>query len=81
MEENLISEAISLTIFGMGFVFVFLILLVFVTKLMSYLLNKNNNTLDSLNKQSPENSLITDSDIDEETRFVIERAIKIHTGA
>lgn len=38
--ENLLSEGLTLMIFGMGFVFVFLTLLVFVTKTMSSLVNK-----------------------------------------
>lgn len=38
--ENLLSEGLTLMVFGMGFVFVFLTLLVFVTKGMSSLANK-----------------------------------------
>jgi oxaloacetate decarboxylase gamma subunit len=38
--ESLISQGLSLMVFGMGFVFVFLTLLVFVTKLMSKLVMK-----------------------------------------
>ena len=78
MEQNLLSGALNLTLFGMGFVFIFLTILVFVIKLMSFLLNKNKAKIND-NKQ--ENSLITESDIDEETKFVIQQAIKMHTGA
>ena len=38
--SELISEGINLMLFGMGFVFVFLTLLVFVTGLMSSTVNK-----------------------------------------
>ncbi len=38
--DNLLSEGLELMIFGMGFVFVFLTLLVFVTGLMSKLVTK-----------------------------------------
>jgi oxaloacetate decarboxylase gamma subunit len=38
--ENLISEGLSLMVYGMGFVFVFLTLLVFVTNFMSKLVVK-----------------------------------------
>jgi oxaloacetate decarboxylase gamma subunit len=35
MDNNLLSEAINLTLFGMGFVFVFLALMVVLTRFMS----------------------------------------------
>ncbi|HSG04551.1 MAG TPA: OadG family transporter subunit [Marinobacterium sp.] len=38
--ENLISEGLSLMVYGMGFVFVFLTLLVVATSLMSKLVTK-----------------------------------------
>lgn len=38
--DNLLSEGINLMVFGMGFVFVFLTLLVFSTGVMSKLVNK-----------------------------------------
>ncbi len=38
--ENLVSEGLSLLVFGMGFVFVFLTLLVFATGFMSKLVQK-----------------------------------------
>ena len=40
MDNNLIAEAINLTLFGMGFVFVFLALMVVVTTVMSLLVIK-----------------------------------------
>lgn len=38
--DNLISDGLSLMLYGMGFVFVFLTLLVFATNLMSKLVTK-----------------------------------------
>jgi len=38
--SNLMNEGINLMLFGMGFVFVFLTLLVFVTSLMSWIITK-----------------------------------------
>ncbi|KEA64342.1 Oxaloacetate decarboxylase gamma chain [Marinobacterium lacunae] len=38
--DNLLSEGLNLMVFGMGFVFVFLTLLVFSTGVMSKLVNK-----------------------------------------
>lgn len=71
------TEALNLTLFGMGFVFLFLTLLVFVTKFMSIVIQRINN---------PTPVMATavggmDSEIDEETKFAIEEAIKIHRGA
>uniref|UniRef100_UPI0034DFB893 OadG family protein n=1 Tax=Candidatus Thiodubiliella endoseptemdiera TaxID=2738886 RepID=UPI0034DFB893 len=77
MEQiNLMANALNLTLFGMGFVFLFLTLLVFVTKLMSVVIQK-------MNKLTPIAASVggMDEEIDEETKFVIEEAIKIHTGA
>ena len=76
---NLITEAFNLTLFGMGFVFVFLTLLVLVTKLMSAVLHTPNAHL--LNSQADGVFDGTNHGIDEETQFVIEQAIKMHRGA
>ncbi len=80
-QTDLIAEAINLTLFGMGFVFLFLTLLVFVTKTMSIIIQK-------MNKQSPQDdethhddNLSLKDELDEETKFVIEQAIKMHRGA
>lgn len=75
--NSLLESAINLTLFGMGFVFLFLILLVFTTQLMSFVVQKlhlqdNNDSADDL---TPEDEL------DEETKFVIEQAIKMHRGS
>ena len=37
MAENLIQQGLELTLYGMGTVFIFLVMLVFVTKGMSHL--------------------------------------------
>lgn len=79
-QADLMAQALNLTMFGMGFVFLFLTLLVFVTKLMSSIIQKilaraadrpeSNNTPSTLEQE-----------IDEETKYVIEQAIKMHRGA
>ena len=75
MESLLLSEALTLTLFGMGFVFVFLALMVIVTNVMSLLIAKIQPTTN--------NASALDSDpiieIDEKTRAIIEAAIKMHT--
>ena len=74
MDSNLLSEAINLTLFGMGFVFVFLAVMVVVTNLMSLIVLKvqpANIIAQSINSTS---SL----EIDKKTRFIIEAAIKKH---
>ena len=75
MDSNFVSDALTLTIFGMGFVFVFLALMVVVTNLMSLLVAKIQPTSN--------NASVLDSDpiieIDEKTRAIIEEAIKMHT--
>ena len=77
MDNNLLSEAINLTLFGMGFVFVFLALMVVLTRFMSASVLK-------LQPFAPSISLVpiqTDNLIDEDTKSIIEKAIKLHTGA
>ena len=74
MYSNLLSDAITLTIFGMGFVFVFLALMVIVTNLMSKLLAKIQPVINVSPSMSSESSI----EIDEKTRAIIEAAIKIH---
>jgi len=77
-QSDLLAEAINLTFFGMGFVFLFLTLLVFVTKLMSIFiryLDKNKPDITDNN-----NSELSD-ELDEETKFVIEQAIKMHRSS
>ena len=74
MDNNLLSDAITLTMFGMGFVFVFLALMVVVTNLMSKFITKiqpSMNVSASIDSESP-------MEIDEKTRAIIEAAIKLH---
>ena len=77
MDNNLLSEAINLTMFGMGFVFVFLALMVVLTSFMSSSVLKFQPLLPS-NSAAP---IQADNLIDEDTRSIIEKAIKLHTGA
>ena len=66
--------------FGMGFVFLFLTLLVFVTKLMSFVIQKLQDRIaDKIENVDQVTTL--EQEIDEETKFVIEQAIKMHRGA
>jgi len=78
-QADLISEALTLTMFGMGFVFLFLTLLVFVTKFMSIVIQKMNKRSQD-DDHHDDNSSLKD-ELDEETKFVIEQAIKMHRGA
>ncbi len=74
MDSNLINEAVNLTLFGMGFVFVFLALMVVVTTMMSLLLKRFQPNLNLAATSSIELS----SDIDERTQAIIKKAIKMH---
>lgn len=78
-QADLISEALTLTMFGMGFVFLFLTLLVFVTKFMSVVIQKMNKR--SQDDDHHDDNLSMNDELDEETKFVIEQAIKMHRGA
>ena len=75
MDNNLLAEAINLTLFGMGFVFVFLILMVGVTTMMSLLVKRFQPNLNLATTSNIEFS----SDIDENTVAIIKKAIKMHT--
>jgi len=75
MDSNLLAEAINLTLFGMGFVFVFLILMVGVTTMMSLLVKRFQPNLNLATTSNIEFS----SDIDEKTVAIIKKAIKMHT--
>ncbi len=75
MDNNFVTDALTLTMFGMGFVFVFLALMVVVTNVMSLLVAKI--------QPATNDASALDSDpiieIDEKTRAIIEAAIKMHT--
>jgi len=74
MDNNLLGDSITLTIFGMGFVFLFLALMVAVTNMMSLIVDKIQPTVNvpPLNSDSS-------NEIDDKTRAIIEAAIKMHT--
>ncbi len=73
MDNNLVTEALTLTMYGMGFVFVFLALMVIVTTLMSAsILRFQPNVI-----LEPSGAVINNG-IDEEAEFVIREAIKMH---
>ena len=81
-QTELIVEALNLTLFGMGFVFLFLTLLVFVTKAMSIIIQKINKRQSSQDDDNHDDgNLSLKDELDEETKFVIEQAIKMHRGA
>jgi len=75
MDNNLVAEAINLTLFGMGFVFVFLALMVVVTTMMSVLVKRFQPNLNLATTTNIELS----SGIDEKTEAIIKKAINIHT--
>ena len=74
MDNNLVAEAINLTLFGMGFVFVFLALMVIVTTMMSVLVKRFQPNLNLAATSSIELS----SDIDERTEAIVKKAINMH---
>ena len=74
MDNNLVAEAINLTLFGMGFVFVFLALMVVVTTMMSVLVKRFQPNLNLAATSSIELS----SGIDEKTEAIIKKAIHMH---
>ncbi|BAS68224.1 OadG family protein [Bathymodiolus septemdierum thioautotrophic gill symbiont] len=79
-QTNLITEALNLTLFGMGFVFLFLAILVFAIKLMSTIIEKTNGRASADKSENSVKKIMAD-EMDEETKFAIEKAIKMHRGA
>ena len=75
MDDNLLAEAINLTLFGMGFVFVFLALMVVVTTMMSLIVKRFQ---PNLNLAATANIELS-SGIDEKTEAIIKKAINMHT--
>ena len=75
MDNNLVAEAINLTLFGMGFVFVFLALMVVVTTMMSVLVKRFQ---PNLNLAATANIELS-SGVDEKTEAIIKKAINMHT--
>ena len=74
MDNNLVAEAINLTLFGMGFVFVFLALMVVVTTMMSLLVKRFQ---PNLNLAATANIELS-SGIDQKTETIIKKAINMH---
>ena len=74
MDNNLVTEAINLTLFGMGFVFVFLALMVVVTTMMSLLVKRFQPNLNLVATANIELS----SRIDVKTEAIIKKAINMH---
>ena len=74
MDNNLVAEAINLTLFGMGFIFVFLALMVVVTTMMSVLVKRFQ---PNLNLAATANIELS-SGIDEKTEAIIKKAINMH---
>jgi oxaloacetate decarboxylase gamma subunit len=77
VDSNLLSDAINLTLFGMGFVFVFLTLMVVLTSLMSAFVWR----LQPFVSSASVSPIQTNNLIDEDTKSIIEKAIRLHTGA
>ena len=75
MDNNFVTDALTLTMFGMGFVFVFLGLMVVVTNVMSLLVAKIQPTTNNTSALDADPII----EIDEKTRAIIEAAIKMHT--
>ena len=75
MDSNLINEATNLPLFGMGFVVVFLALMVVLTTMMSLLVKRFQ---PNLNLAATSNIELS-SDIDERTEAIIKKAINMHT--
>ena len=77
MDNNLLSDAINLTLFGMGFVFIFLALMVILTRFMSASILR----LQPLVTSTSDATIQKDNLIDSDTKSIIEKAIKLHIGA
>ncbi len=74
-QPELLAEAINLTLFGMCFVFLFLTLLVFVTKIMSIIVQRLYKNHNGSFQQD------VSDEVDERTKHIIEQAIKMHRGS
>ena len=74
MESLLVSEALTLTLFGMGFVFIFLTLMFIVTNIMSLLIAKIQPKINDASALDSDPII----EIDKKIRTIIEAAIKLH---
>ena len=75
MDNNFVTDALNLTMFGMGFVCVFLALMVIVTNVMSLLVAKIQPVINDASALESDPII----EIDEKTKAIIEAAIKMHT--
>ena len=75
MNSQFIADALTLTVFGMGFVFLFLTLMVLVTNVMSLLVAKIQPATNDASALESDPII----EIDEKTKAIIEAAIKMHT--
>ena len=75
MDNYFVTDALTLTMFGMGFVFVFLALMVVVTNVMSLLVAKIQPATNDASALDSDSII----EIDEKTKAIIEAAIKMHT--
>ena len=76
MDNNFLTDALNLTMFGMGFVFVFLALMVIFTNLMSVLISK---IQPAINRCSIyEHRVFTVVILMKKQEAIIEAAIKMH---
>ncbi|WP_163834809.1 OadG family protein [Spartinivicinus ruber] len=74
--SELLNEGLNLMLFGMGFVFVFLTLLIFATALMSRLISKFGEEEVIPVSQAAPSSTVADKQQDEQLVAVISAAIK-----
>jgi oxaloacetate decarboxylase gamma subunit len=74
----MLNEALTLTLFGMGFVYIFLLILVAVIKLMSIILSEKNKK-----ESTPNQGMFSrqTKEIDDDVKLAIENAIRQHRGA
>ena len=76
--SDLLAEGINLMLYGMGFVFLFLAVLVFVTSLMSRIINRNfRASLPDSSTSFADNRIAAPAE-DEELVAVIGAAIRMH---
>ncbi len=79
MHSELLEQGVSLLIYGMGTVFVFLIMLVFATKAMSALVRTATRDSAHAAATTEDRGLVnTDSDINDDIKTAIQQAIRLY---